>query len=215
MADDFDPKPETADAAALSRLGLPQTSDGVEAATSPLPPVEQWNPPYCGEIDMRIDRDGSWFYLGTPILRPALVRLFSTILRKDPERYVLVTPVERVGVVVDDAPFVAVEMDATGAGAAQALRFRTNVGDWTTADAEHPLRFERDESGGVKPYVLVRGGLWALVKRALAIDLVHLCENREHEGVERFGVASAGAFFPLADADELAAIDASPRESRR
>ncbi len=198
-ADDADGK--GADARALEDLER-------RFALRPVAPVERWNPPYCGEIGMRIARDGSWHYLGSPIRRPALVRLFSTILRKDPERYVLVTPAECVGISVEDAPFVSAEMETAGEGASRTLSFRTNVGDWTTADADHPLRFERDETGGVKPYVLVRGGLFALLTRALAIDLVALCETRPHEGEDKFGVVSAGAFFPLARADELADIEA-------
>ncbi len=181
-----------------------------------LPPVEHWNPPFCGDIDMRIARDGTWFYQGAPIRRPALVRLFSTILRKDPERYVLVTPVERVGVIVEDAPFVAVEMTAeTIEGSKQILRFRTNVDDWVAADADHPLRFEIGEAGGLKPYIRVRGGLWALLARALSRDLVARGEFREHDGARRFGVASAGAFFPLADAADSYALEQTeaPQES--
>ncbi|WOJ90174.1 DUF1285 domain-containing protein [Methylocapsa polymorpha] len=209
MAEDF-----SAGGAAQNLVieGLAEAIEAAGARGEPqraLPPVEQWNPPFCGDIDMRIARDGSWFYRGTPINRPALVRLFSTILRKDPDRYVLVTPVERVGVTVEDAPFIAVEMTATNEGAGQALRFRTNVGDWVTVDAEHPLRFERGEADGVKPYVLVRGGLWALVNRALTLDLVALCETRAHEGARRFGAASAGAFFPLADAADVEAAETS------
>ncbi len=169
--------------------------------------VDDWNPPFFGEIDMRIARDGVWFYQGTPIARPALVRLFSTILRKDPGRYVLVTPAERVGIIVEDAPFIAVEMEAAGEGSTQTLRFRTNVDDWVSVDAKHPLRFERGAENGVKPYVLVRGKLWALLKRSLLIDLIALCEIKAHDGTQRFGVFSAGAFFPLADADEIETIE--------
>ncbi len=197
MAEEFPDKSESNEA--LARFAA--------LAASPAP-VEQWNPPFCGDIDMRIARDGAWFYQGTLIRRPALVRLFSTILRKDPERYVLVTPVERVGILVEDAPFVAVEMEVAGSGPAQTLKFRTNVDDWVGAGAAHPLRFEREAGGGVKPYVHVRGDLWALATRAVAIDLIALCQLRAHEGGESFGVASAGAFFPLADAQELAAIEA-------
>jgi hypothetical protein len=183
----------------------PAPAEGVKAKATP----RDWNPPFCGDIDMRIARDGVWHYLGTPILRPALVRLFSTILRKDPDRYVLVTPVERVGIIVEDAPFIAVEMIAGGAGSARSLRFRTNVDDWVTVGPDHPLRFETDDSSGVKPHVLVRDGLWALLTRTLAIDLVALCDIRAHEGVESFGVAAGGAFFPVADAKDFAAIEAS------
>ncbi|WP_051952838.1 DUF1285 domain-containing protein [Methylocapsa aurea] len=188
-----------------------QSQGATEPSQKALPPVEQWSPPFCGDIDMRIARDGSWHYQGTPIGRPALVKLFSTILRKDPDRYVLVTPVERVGVTVEDAPFVAVEMTAAKETADQVLRqilrFRTNVGDWVTADGAHPLRFETAEADGIKPYIRVRGGLWALVKRGLALDLVALAEIREHEGARVFGVASAGAFFPIAPAEDVEAAE--------
>lgn len=175
------------------------------------------DPPYGGDIDMRIARDGSWHYQGTPILRPALVRLFSTVLRKEGDRYVLVTPVERFGVTVEDAPFVAVEMTRTIEGSQQILRFRTNVDDWVRADRDHPLRFETGEADGLKPYVRVRGDLWALVKRALAFDLIALGEIREHDGASHFGVASAGAFFPIADAAEIEAsgIVETPTRSER
>ena len=172
-----------------------------------LPPVEQWNPPFCGDIDMRIARDGTWFYCGTPIGRPALVRLFSTILRKDRDGYVLVTPVERVGITVEDAPFLAVEMSVARQGADQVLRFRTNVEDWVEADAGHPIRFEKGAAGGIKPYIHVRGDLWALVTRALVLDLVQLGEKGEHDGARCFGVVSAGSFFPIANADEVESID--------
>ncbi|HEY4848578.1 MAG TPA: DUF1285 domain-containing protein [Methylocella sp.] len=172
-----------------------------------LPPVEQWNPPFCGDIDMRIARDGTWFYCGTPIGRPALVRLFSTILRKDRDGYVLVTPVERVGIKVEDAPFLAVEMTVARQGADQVLRFRTNVEDWVEADAGHPIRFEKGAAGGIKPYIHVRGDLWALVTRALVLDLVQLGEKGEHDGARCFGVVSAGSFFPIANADEVESID--------
>jgi hypothetical protein len=156
-------------------------------------PVERWNPAYCGEIDMRIDADGTWFYMGTPIGRPALVKLFASVLRKDPERFVLVTPVERVGIAVADAPFAAVEMAVAGEGEARTIAFRTNVDDLVEIGPDHPLRFEAADDGGVKPYLLVRGGLWARVTRALTYDLVDLGEERD--GV--FGVAAAGAFHPI------------------
>jgi len=160
-------------------------------------PVERWNPAYCGEIDMRIDADGTWFYMGTPIGRPALVKLFSTVLRRDPERFVLVTPVERVGIAVADAPFAAVEMAVEGAGEARTIAFRTNVDDLVQVGPDHPLRFEAGEKGAVKPYVLVRGGLWARVTRALTYDLVDLGEEREMPQGRTFGVAASGGFYPV------------------
>jgi hypothetical protein len=172
-----------------------------------LAPVEQWNPPFCGDIDMRIARDGRWFYCGTPIGRPALVRLFSTILRKDGDGYVLVTPVERVGIIVEDAPFLAVEMTAAHQGPDQVLRFRTNVEDWVEAGAGHPIHFEKAAFDGIKPYVRVRGDLWVLVSRALVPDLVECGEIGEHDGARCFGVVSAGSFFPIANADVVEGVD--------
>jgi hypothetical protein len=159
-----------------------------------LPPVERWNPPYCGEIDMRIATDGTWRYNGSPIDRPALVRLFSTVLRKDADRYVLVTPVECVGITVEDAPFLAVEMACEGEGEARRVVFRTNVDDLDEVGPDHPLRFGEDSTGGLKPYLRVRGDLWARVTRALAYDLVELGEVQG----ETFGIAAGGAFFPIA-----------------
>jgi uncharacterized protein len=191
--------------AALSIATLASAEGG--PAQRALPPVEQWNPPFCGDIDMKIARDGTWFYCGTPIGRPALVRLFSTILRKDPEGYVLVTPVERVGIKVEDAPFLAVEMTVTRQGADQVLQFRTNVEDWVEAGAGHPMRFEKAAAGGIKPYIHVRGDLWALVTRALVLDLVELGEIGEHDRARYFGVVSAGSFFPIANADEVESAD--------
>lgn len=176
---------------------------GSDATRKGPPPVERWNPPYCGEIDMRIASDGSWHYMGTPINRPALVRLFSTVLRKDPERYVLVTPVERVGIVVDDAPFLAVEMAVEGEGATRQIAFRTNVNDLVQVGPENPLRFDEDAQGGIKPYVKVRGDLWALVTRALALDLIAMAEEREVDGQSLFGVAVASTFFPIAPVADL------------
>jgi hypothetical protein len=141
--------------------------------------------------------------MGTPIARPALVRLFATVLRKDPERYVLVTPVERVGIVVEDAPFLAVEMAVEGEGEARRIAFRTNVDDLVQVGPDHPLRFERETGDGVKPYVRVRGDLWALVTRPLALDLIALGEVRNVDGDERYGIAVAGMFHPIGAASEL------------
>lgn len=162
------------------------------------PPVERWNPPFCGDIDMRIAADGTWFYNGTPIGRPALVKLFASILRKDPDRFVLVTPVERIGIAVEDAPFLAVEMAVDGEGADREIAFRTNVDDLVRVDADHPIRFERDEAGGIKPYIRVRGELWALVTRALTYDLIDLAEDREIDSTMTFGVSVRGTFYPIA-----------------
>jgi hypothetical protein len=171
-----------------------------------LPPVHLWNPDFCGDIDMRIARDGTWYYMGTPIGRERLVRLFSTILRHDEDgKFYLVTPVEKVGIRVDDAPFLAVAMKVEGEGREQRLIFTTNVGDETAAGAEHPLRFEIDaETGEPAPYVHVRARLEALINRATFYDLVELGAEEEHEGRRWFGIWSGGVFFPFMPAEEMA-----------
>jgi hypothetical protein len=187
-----------------------------EAGARGLPPVHLWNPPYCGELDIRIAADGTWFYLGTPIGRPALVRLFASVLKREGDRYFLVTPVEKVGIIVEDAPFLAVEMSAAQpAPDAQTsemrtgelrplLHFRTNMDEHVTCDAEHPLRFEpQARGGGLTPYLHVRANLWAKVTRAVYYDLVARGEDRRIEGRDLFGVASGAHFFPMADADSL------------
>lgn len=172
-----------------------------------IPPVERWNPDFCGDLDMEIKADGTWFYMGTPIGRKQLVRLFSTVLRKDEDgKTYLVTPVEKVGIRVEDAHFIAVEMDVSGEGETQALTFRTNVGDVVTADAQHPLRFEIEQkSGGLKPYVLVRGRLEALIARSVMYDLAALGEEIEIDGMPTFAVRSAGVVFPIMASDALEA----------
>ena len=168
------------------------------------PPLHLWNPPFCGDLDMRIAADGTWFYLKTPIGRPALVKLFASVLWREGEKYFLKTPVEKVGITVDDAPFTAVEMRSEGEGAARTLSFRTNVDEWVTAGPDHALRFEpEEETGGLKPYLHVRRDLWALVTRALFYDLVERGEEREVDGRRMFGVSSSGAFYAMAPADTL------------
>lgn len=183
--------------------GMPQTSGALPQGLAALiaqagkaakaRPVERWNPPYCGEIDMRIAPDGAWSYRGSPIAREALVRLFASILRREPDgRHVLVTPVERVGIEVDDAPFLAVEVVAEGEGEDRLLTFRTNVGDIVAADRGHPLRFDSEAvTDGLKPYVDVRAGLEALATRAVALELVGMAEERDG----MLGLWSGGAFF--------------------
>ena len=166
-------------------------------------PVHLWNPPDCGDIDMRIASDGTWFYCGSPIGRLPLVQLFSSILRKDGDRYVLVTPVEKVGLRVDDAPFLAVEMRVEEEEGDSSLTFRTNVGDVVTVDSQHPLRFERGAAEGLKPYVRVRDDLWALVKRALFYDVVALGTMERWRDEIWFGVRSRGVFFPMCPASEI------------
>lgn len=185
------------------------TADGLAAAASGAarrgpPPVHLWNPPFCGDLDMRIARDGTWFYLGTPIGRPALVRLFSSILKREGERYFLVTPVEKVGIAVDDAPFVAVDFTADGEGRDQTLTFETHVEDRVMAGPEHPIRVARDPATGEPaPYILVRRNLEALIDRKSFYRLVDLGQEETVNGAAEFGVWSGGAFFPIAPAADL------------
>ena len=170
------------------------------AKTRGLPPVHLWNPPFCGDIDMRIARDGTWFYQGTQITRPALVKLFSSIIKREGENYYLVTPVEKVGITVDDAPFVAIDFEATGEGNAQVLQFETQVDDCVVASDDLPIRVVRDpETGEPSPYVRVRDNLEALIDRKSFYRLVDL--GVEHDGW--FGVWSSGAFFGIIPAEEL------------
>jgi uncharacterized protein len=184
----------------LTAAARDASADG--AAGRGLPPVHLWNPPFCGDLDMRIAGDGTWFYQGTPIGRPALVRLFSTILKREDGKHFLVTPVEKVGIRVDDAPFLAVEMQKQDDGQGRSLRFRTNVDDWVDCDSAHRLRFEAAADGGLTPYLHVRADLWAKVTRALYYDLVDMGEERVVDGRAMFGVASSGEFFAMADAEQ-------------
>ncbi|MGB7335636.1 MAG: DUF1285 domain-containing protein [Salaquimonas sp.] len=171
-------------------------------------PVEKWNPDHCGEIDMVIKSDGTWFYMGTPIYRKRLVDLFATVLRKDEdgETY-LVTPVERLKIKVEDAHFIAVEMNASETDGCQILTFRTNVGDVLEAGPENPLRFETvDGNDGIKPYLLIRGRLDALLARPVTYELISLGEEIEIDGQRVFAVRSNGQVFPVMQADELARL---------
>ena len=175
------------------------------AARRGSPPVHLWNPPFCGDLDMRIARDGTWFYLGTPIGRAPLVRLFSSILKREGDRYFLVTPVEKVGITVDDAPFVAVDFTAEGTGRDQRLTFETHVGDIVAAGPEHPIRIVRDpETGEPAPYLMVRRGLEALIDRKSFYRLVEIGVEEPADGEAQFGLWSDGAFFPIIPAAELA-----------
>jgi hypothetical protein len=169
-----------------------------------LPPVHLWNPPFCGDLDMEIRRDGTWFYEGTPIGRAPLVRLFSTILKKEDGKYFLVTPVEKVGIRVEDAPFVAQDFEAEGEGTSQIVTFTTNVGDRVVAGPDNAIRVERDETGEPSPYVHVRAGLEALIDRKSFYRLVDLGEAHEVEGEDWFGVWSGGVFFKIIPVRELA-----------
>lgn len=194
-------------AALISRASEQAGEQASEKRRGPAP-VEKWNPPFCGDLDMEIRADGTWFYMGTPIGRAPLVRLFSTVLRKDEDgKTYLVTPVEKVGIRVMDAPFIAVEMNVSEKNGEPLLTFRTNVGDVVEAGAEHPLRFVTgDGNDELKPYLLVRGRLEALVSRAVMYDLVELGEVIEIDGREMFSVRSGGEVFPVMPADELSEL---------
>ncbi len=196
----------------MAKAGQRKAAGGLEAlagaarraARRAPPPVHLWNPPFCGDLDLRIASDGTWHYLKTPIGRPALVKLFASVLKREGDRYFLVTPVEKCGIVVDDAPFLAVELHVEEAPGGRVLHFRTNVDDWVACGPEHPLRFEPEvDSGGLKPYLHVRRELWAKVTRALFYDLAELGEERCVDGELYFGVASGGEFFPMAPAASL------------
>ena len=163
-------------------------------------PMDKWDPPFCGDIDMRIARDGTWFYLGTPIGRPELVKLFSSIIRKDANNYFLVTPVEKVGIQVDDAPFVAVDFNKKQ----NYLEFETNVGDKVIAGNDHPIRVTLDaHSGEPSPYILIRKNLEALIDRKSFYRLVDIGEHQNIGENEWFGVSSSNIFFPLIRSSEL------------
>jgi hypothetical protein len=200
---------ETNDKVEMSQMSVKPSAESLaesaKAATKGgIPPVHLWNPPFCGNLDMRIARDGTWFYLGTPIGRKGLVKLFSSILRKDGDDYFLVTPVEKVGITVDDAPFVAIDFEATGDGADRVLTFETHVGDFVAAGPEAPIRIERDaDTGEPSPYVLVRANLEALIDRKSFYRLVDLGTHHDVEGQSWFGLWSSGSFFPVIPSEEL------------
>lgn len=168
-----------------------------------LPPVHLWDPPFCGDLDMEIRRDGTWFYNGTPIGRAPLVRLFSSILKREDGKYFLVTPVEKVGIRVEDAPFVAQDFEAAGDGQAQQIIFTTHVQDVVAAGPDNPIRVERDPNGEPSPYVMVRAGLEALIDRKSFYRLVDLCVPNLVDGKEWFGLWSGGMFFPFIPMEEL------------
>ena len=190
--------------AKTGQFGLHAITVALGEASRRAPPVELWDPPFCGNLDMRIAADGTWYYLKTPIGRPALVKLFASVLKREGDQYFLVTPVEKCGITVDDAPFLAVELKVEKSAGEQVLNFRTNVDDWVLCGTHNQLRFEPEPgTGGLKPYLHVRRGLWAKVRRPLLFDLVDLGEEREIAGRALFGVASSGAFFPMAPADQV------------
>lgn len=168
------------------------------------PPVHLWNPDFCGDLDMRIARDGTWFYLGTPIGRAPLVKLFSSILKLEEGKYYLVTPVEKVGIKVDDAPLLAVDFEVTGEGKTQEIRFFTKTEDEVVASAENPIRVVRDtKTGEPSPYVHVRRGLEALIDRKSFYRLVEIGTQERLDGTDWFGLWSGGTFFPVIPTAEL------------
>ena len=184
--------PMPASPADLSGLSLAEIAK--LAGEAKLPPVASWNPSHCGDSEMRIARDGTWFHQGSPIGRAAMVKLFSTILRREPDGgYVLVTPVEKLDIAVEDAPFVAVEVKSEGDGQARRLAFRLNTGDLIVAGADHPLRFESKDDGP-HPYLLVRDGLEALVARPVYYELANAAIE---EAADPLGLWSDGVFFPI------------------
>ncbi len=161
-------------------------------------PVHLWDPPYCGELDMVIKSDGSWHYGGTPIGRKKLVALFATVLKREDDDFFLVTPVEKIGITVEDAPFIAVAMERKGEGKAQLLSFTSNVGDTVLAGSDHALRFTPEAGGeSLKPYIHIRAGLEARLSRAVYYELANLAVEDRVEGEKHFGVWSNGEFFPL------------------
>ena len=187
-------------ASPLDGMATAARSAGLRGA----PPVHLWDPPFCGNIDMRIAGDGTWYYLKSPIGRQPLVKLFASILKREGDDYFLVTPVEKCGIVVDDSPFLAVEMKVEDTARGRALHFRTNVDEWIMCGRDNPLRFEPERgSGGLKPYLHVRRDLWAKVTRPLFYDLVELGEERDIDGQRMFGVASGADFFIMTNAETL------------
>ncbi len=184
------PMPEAPDLSALSLGEIAQM-----VADKRLPPVETWNPPHGGDSEMRIAVDGTWYHQGSPITRPSMVKLFSTILRRNADgSYCLVTPVERLDIRVDDAPFLAVEVKISGSGKARSLSFRLNSDDLIIAGADHPIRFAERE-GEPRPYLLVRGGMEALITRPVYYELANLALD---EGGDPPGLWSSGCFFAVA-----------------
>ncbi|MBK5910828.1 proteophosphoglycan precursor [Rhodothalassium salexigens] len=190
----------------------PAVAPGLEGLVAqvkqrPTPPVHDWNPPFCGDIDMRIARDGTWYYQGSPITRPAMVRLFSSVLRRDDDgKTYLVTPVEKLGIQVDDAPFLVVGLGRSGAGADQRLVFRTLTEDVVIADSDHPIWVDHHRPGGEPtPYLRIRDRLHGLINRPVFYDLVEIAVEERLDDGTYLGVWSEGSFFPLGRVDEAAA----------
>lgn len=192
----------SADPAAADNLAR-AVAEATRGGRGPAP-VHLWDPPYCGDLDIRIARDGMWWYLGTPIGRVELVRLFASVLKLEKGKYFLVTPVEKIGITVDDAPFVAVDFEVSQPGPEQVITFETNVGDLTVAGPDNPIRVVRDpETGEPSPYVHVRSGLEALIDRKSYYRLVDIGEHASTDGAQWFGFRSGGVFFPVIPSKEL------------
>lgn len=192
----------SADPAAADNLAR-AVAEATRGGRGPAP-VHLWDPPYCGDLDIRIARDGMWWYLGTPIGRVELVRLFASVLKLEKGKYFLVTPVEKIGITVDDAPFVAVDFEVSQPGPEQVITFETNVGDLTVAGPDNPIRVVRDpETGEPSPYVHVRSGLEALIDRKSYYRLVDIGEHASTDGAQWFGFRSGGVFFPVIPSREL------------
>ena len=185
------------------------SAEGLTASLAALPkkgpaPVHLWNPPYCGEIDIRIARDGTWFHEGTPIGRPAMVRLFASILKREGARFYLVTPVEKVGIQVEDAPFVAVDVTCDGTGAQQRLTFHTLTDDVVVAGPDAAIRVVHDAATGEPaPYIHIRAGLEALIDRKTFYRMVDLGTHEDVDGTPWFGVWTGGVFFPIIPSADL------------
>ncbi|MBL4726684.1 MAG: DUF1285 domain-containing protein [Rhizobiaceae bacterium] len=188
--------------------GLQSLVERGDGSKKGLPPVERWEPDFCGDLDMVIKSDGTWFYMGTPIGRQALVKLFSSVLRKDENgKTYLVTPVEKIGITVEDAHFVAVEMNVHEENGESVLTFRTSVGDIVTAGPENPMRFVIvEENDGVKPYIRVRGRLDAVLARSVMYELIALGQEIEVNGQVMFAVQSKGEIYPIMAAETLAEL---------
>ena len=185
------------------------SADGLMSAVSGFAkrgpaPVHLWNPAFCGDLDMRIAKDGTWFYLGTPIGRAPMVRLFSSILKLEEGKYYLVTPAEKVGITVDDAPLHAVDFDVLGEGATQVLRFVTKTEDEVDAGPGHEIRIDRDaETGEPSPYIHIRAGLWARIDRKSFYRLMDVGCHHMVDGVSWFGLWSSGRFFAVIPSADL------------
>ena len=160
-------------------------------------PVHLWDPPFCGDMDMRIAADGQWFYRGSPLGRLAMVKLFASVLKREGDEYFLVTPVEKLRIQVDDCPFVATVMENSGKDEQQILRFTTNVGDTVTADADHPLQVDINAQGEPHPILEIRRGLKALVNRNVFYRLVDMAQQGPDGDKQQLGVYSSGRFFSL------------------